>query len=400
MKKKIMILGASNLQLPAIIKGKEMGLEVIAVDMDVNAIGFNFADICINLSTLDVLGVIEVAQKYQINAIMTLASDMPMRTVAAVSESLKIVGITRETALNVTNKYLMRSVLKSKGVSVPSFYKAVTLDDYMNIIGSFSGKVIVKPADNSGSRGVFLIENIHNKKIVEYAFKYSKKYSRSGEIIIEEYMEGVEVSVEALTFEGKTTIIAITDKVTTGAPNFVEVGHTIPSQLSEEIKEQVQSITRKAIQSVGIINGPSHTEIIVTEAGPKIVEIGARLGGDNITTHLVPLATGIDIVEATIKIAMGDFPIISKNKDMAAAIRYFETYTGKITNIVGIEEARMLPGVVEIHLNKNKGEIVTEITSSTDRVGHVISFASSSVDAINRCNDVMNLIQFEIEKNN
>lgn len=138
-------------------------------------------------------------------------------------------------------------------------------------------------------------------------------------------MEGPEVSVETLSFDGHTHIIAITDKVTTGSPEFVEMGHSIPSQLSIDTKLQIEKVVIAAIKAVGINNGPSHTEIIITKDGPKVVELGARLGGDNITTHLVPFATGVDMVEACIEIAFGNNPVLNKRISMGSAIRYFKT---------------------------------------------------------------------------
>jgi formate-dependent phosphoribosylglycinamide formyltransferase (GAR transformylase) len=106
--KKIMILGASILQLPAILKAKEMGLQVIAVDIDKNSVGFKHADVCIEISTIDIHRVVEAAKQYRIDGVMTLASDMPMRTVAAVAKELNLVGVSEETALKATNKAVMR----------------------------------------------------------------------------------------------------------------------------------------------------------------------------------------------------------------------------------------------------------------------------------------------------
>ncbi|WP_342542138.1 ATP-grasp domain-containing protein [Paenisporosarcina sp. FSL H8-0542] len=397
MKKKLMILGASLLQLPAILKAKEMGIKVIAVDMDINAIGFKHADISLEISTIDIPKVVEAAKKYEIDGILTIASDMPMRTVAAVSEELNIVGITNETAINVTNKASMRAVLKQRNVPVPIFFKVITLDEFNLAVNNFTSKFIVKPADNSGSRGVLLVEDITNDKFINNAFEYSKKHSRSGEIILEEYMEGPEVSVETLSFDGKTHIIAVTDKMTTGAPKFVEMGHSIPSQVSHENKLQIERVALAAIKAVGINNGPSHTEIILTKEGPKVVELGARLGGDNITTHLVPLATGIDMVEACIQIALGKNPAFDKSISMGSAIRYLNTPKGKIRTISGQQEAMIMNGVKEIYINKTIGDTIQEINSSLDRVGYVVAHSNDTLNAIKTCEEAIEKIIIELE---
>jgi biotin carboxylase len=395
--KKLMILGASILQLPAILKAKEMGLQVLVVDMDKNAVGFNNADVCLQYSTLDIPTVVEVAKKYNVDGIMTLASDMPMRTVAAVAAALNIVGISEETALKATNKGLMRETLKKHNVPIPTFFRVNTYSEFLNSVRQLRGKIIVKPADNSGSRGVYLLNENYDKESVDYAFNYTKKFSRGGEIVVEEYMEGPEVSVETLCVDGEVHIIAITDKLTSGAPNFVEMGHSQPSMLPKDTIENIAKVTTAAIKAIGILDGPAHTEIIVTNTGPKIVELGARLGGDNITTHLVPLSTGIDMVNCCIEIALGNKPHLERKNTRGTAIRYFETKPGKIIEITGVDKAKNLAAIKQITFVKGVGDYVSEINSSSDRIGFVITQAEDVETAIDICNKAKDLIQIRME---
>lgn len=394
--KKLMILGASILQLPAIRTAKEMGLYVIAVDMDENAIGFKEADECLVISTIDIPSVLEAAKRLKINGIMTLASDMPIRTVSAIADELGIIGISKETAHKATNKILMRECLRNNKIPIPLFYRVNDFDNYMNVIKHFRKSCIVKPADNSGSRGVYLIKNINDIDDVNFAYKYSKEFSHCGEIVVEEFMKGPEVSVETLSINGQVHIIAITDKLTTGAPRFVEMGHSQPSRLSCDIKRQINIITKAAVQALGILIGPSHTEIIITKDGPKIVEIGARLGGDNITTHLVPLSTGIDMVKCCIELALGDKPNIYEKTDKASAIRYFETGSGKLVDINGIKEANEVVGVKQISFVKKIGDILNNINSSADRIGFVVSQADNVGNAISTCEKAISKVKISI----
>lgn len=394
-----MILGASILQLPAIRKAKEMGLQVIAVDMDKNAVGFKEADVCLEISTIDIPKVVEAAKQYNIDGVMTLASDMPIRTVAVVAKELNIIGIDEDTALKATNKALMRECLESNQVPIPKFFKVDSYVEYLNVISQFKDKYIVKPADNSGSRGIFLINDIYDIEKIKYAFDYSKNYSRSGEIVVEEYMEGPEVSVETLSVDGEVHIITITDKLTTGAPRFVEMGHSQPSTLPLDIKEKIKDVTIIAVKAIGIKNGPSHTEVIVTSEGPKIVELGARLGGDNITTHLVPLSTGVDMVKCCIEIALGKNPKVERKISKGSAIRYFETGIGKLNNISGIDKVKQINGVKQINFVKNIGDFINEIYSSTDRVGFIIAQAETTEDAIQICRDAIQTIKIKTGDN-
>lgn len=397
--KKIMILGASILQVPAIEKAIDMGLEVIAVDIDSNALGFKIPDVKKEIiSTIDIESVMSAAKKHNIDAIMTLASDMPIMTVAKVSKKLGLVGVDLDTAIKATNKSKMRESLKSFGVPVPLFYKVDSLDKCIKAVNKIKNKgykCILKPADNSGSRGIVLLPDF-NEKTINIAYNYSKNNSRNKIVMVEEFMEGPEVSVETISVDGKCNIIQITDKITTGAPYFVEMGHSQPSQLPDSIKDKIKEITIAANKAIGIINGPSHTEIKITQNGPKIVEIGARLGGDNITTHLTPLSTGVDMVESCIKIALGEKPDIRIKYDKASAIRYFDQSHGRIKSIRGVEEASKLPGIIQISIIHGKDHIINGIKSSSDRVGFVIGQADDCKGAISTVIKALSLIKIDL----
>lgn len=396
MTKKLMILGASILQLPAIENAKRLGLETIVVDMNPNAIGFNVPGIRKEImSTNDTTGILNAAKRLKIDGIMTLATDMPMRTVAKVSSEMDLVGISEDTALKATNKAEMRKALLKNEVPIPKFYKVSNKEQYIEVVQLFNSAIIVKPVDSSGSRGIVKVMNVFDKEAILNAYDYSLRFSNTGDILVEEYMVGPEVSVETISIDGTCHVIQITDKVTTGSPHFVEIGHSQPTLLSKEISRVISEITIAANQAIGIDNGPSHTEIIVTNEGPKIVEIGARLGGDNISTHLVPLSTGINIVEACIKIAIGEKPDIDKKWNMGSAIRYFHPNPGIISEINGIDDAKYVNGIEQISVVHGKGEIVTEIESSSSRMGFVIAQDKDALTAIDDCELAIKKIRIE-----
>lgn len=396
--KKIMILGASILQLPAIEKAIEMGYEVIAIDMNPNAVGFNVPGVVKEIiSTIDTQAILEAAKKHQINGIMTLASDMPMQSVAVVGREMGLVGIDEDTALKATNKAFMRDALKKSGVPIPMYFRVKGIEEFKKAVEQirmFGYKCIVKPADNSGSRGVDLLKENAD---LDLAYKYTVQYSRGGEIVVEEFMEGAEVSVETLAIDGEVSVIQITDKLTTGAPYFVEMGHSQPSQLDKEVQEKIKKIAIAANKAIGIKNGPSHTEIKVTKEGPKIVELGARLGGDCITTHLVPLSTGVDMVEQSIKIALGEKPNLTPHWNKGSAIRYIDTRTtGTVLEIEGVDETKNIPGVYQVSIVHGVGECIGEIKSSVDRVGFIITQAEDVQKAISIAEKSIKKIKYKV----
>lgn len=398
--KKLMILGASVLQIPAIVVAKKLGLYVIAVDMNPNAEGFSYADKKIVVSTTDTEKVLEEAKKNKIDGIITIASDRPMTTVAKVAKELDLIGIDEKTAINATNKSKMRDALKAYGVPIPMYFSVEDYDQYIKAIDNLRNKkykCIVKPADNSGSRGIRLVENYDIDQLKKI-YDYCKKNSNSGKLVVEEYMQGSEVSVETISRNGACNVIQITDKLTTGAPYFVEMGHNQPSQLPIDIIEKIKKVAIDANKAVGIENGPSHTEIKVTKDGPKIVELGARLGGDNITTHLVPYSTGINMVEASIKIALGEEIDITKKIDMASAARYKKCDIGKIIEISGIDEAIEVSGIKDIKIVHKAGDYSNVIKNSNDRVCYVISQENSVKKAIESCEKALEKIKVKVQK--
>ncbi len=375
--KTIMILGASILQLPAIERATKMGLHVVALDMNPEAVGFNVPSVIKEvISTVDIDGAIKAAKKHNVDGVMTLATDMPMRAVAAVAKECGLVGISEETAIKATDKSVMREALERASVPIPKYFRVENEFEYLQAVKQMKGAFLVKPSDSSGSRGIIKVEK---KNEVNEAFSYTMKHCKNGVALVEECMVGPEVSVETLAVDGEINVIQITDKITTGAPHFVEMGHTQPSRL--HCLEEIKRVAVAANKALGIENGPSHTEIIVTNQGPKIVELGARLGGDCITTHLVPLSTGVDIVEACILIALGEKPDITPSLECGSAIRYFHQREGIVKSIDGIKEVEKLAGVKQVSIVHGIGERITEITDSGSRMGFVIAQGSDANDA-------------------
>ncbi len=389
-----MILGAGILQIPAIRRAKEMGYVTVVADMDPNAPGFAYADKQLVISTIDIPAVLEAAREYQVNGIMTLASDMPMRTVAHVGKALGLPAISEEAAFRATDKHAMRQALKKHGVPVPVFFGVKDEQEYRDAIRQIPGEMfIVKPADSSGSRGVHLVSKDEDPM---EAFCDSQKFSRSRVVMVEEYMTGPEVSVESLTIGGKTQVIAITDKLIVGNGNFTEIGHTQPCALPAAVQDEIRDVVCRTVSAIGIDHSPSHAELKVTPTGVKVVEIGARLGGDNITTSLVPLSTGVDMLAACIRIAMGEPIERFEERPNTAAIRYFAPPVGTILDIRNVEQAREIPGVCEIQILRHVGEQVVPITSSIDRIGFVIAQGCAGRTASEICEEAVASIHFEI----
>lgn len=380
MQKKMMILGASKLQIPAIKKAKELGYQIILVDYNENAPGFALADVKLVVSTLDQEAVLLEAQRLKPDVIITSTSDGPVRTAAYVNEKLgKRPDLSYENALCATIKSKMRDRLKECGVPIPKYFAAEDFAAYSEAVRCLSGNCIVKPADNAGSRGVVLLNADHGE-MMEQIYQYSRENSRNGTVMVEEVMEGPEVSVEALVIEGEPHIITVTDKYITPPPYFVELAHCEPSVLANDTIEAIKAVAAQAIKAIGIENAPAHVEIKVTEDGPKIVELAARLGGDFITSKLVPLSTGIDLVGASVLLATGEKPDLTPKRQQGAAIHFIHTQQEGILSGITLPEPGRA-GVEEIVLYKKLGERINGTRSSNDRLGHVITTGTSAKEA-------------------
>ena len=391
--KKLLIIGASILQLPAIKKAKELGHYVAVADFNPNAVGIPFADKFYNASTIDIDAICEVAKDFQPDGIMTLATDMPMRSIAAATSLLGLPGISMDTAIKSTDKGEMIKAFKEHGVESPWFYIIEKEKQLREVMPCIEYPCILKPTDNAGSRGVMLVNS--ETELME-AYQYSVSQSRGGWVILEEYMTGPEVSVEVMVVDGEPHVLQVTDKLTTGAPYFVEMGHNQPSMLPTNDVERIKDLACRAVKSVGINCGPSHVEIKLTPSGPKMVELGARMGGDCITTHLVPLSTGVDMIKATIDVSLGLTPNITPTLQKGSAIRFLDAPNGIIKVIEGIEKAQNIGGVREVSLTKTIGDEVTDIHSSLDRCGFVIAQCDSANEAIDVCEKAKKEIQITI----
>lgn len=392
-----MIVGASVLQLPAILRAKEMGLQVAVVDYNPKAIGITYADKYYNASTMDEDAVLSAAEDYQPDGIMTLATDMPMRGVAKASDKLHLHSISYETAVKATDKYDMIKAFKEYGVPSPWYFVVNSLGELKKHRQDVVFPCVIKPTDNAGSHGV--------AKVFSFAelldnYEYAHSCSRHGKVIIEEFLDGPEVSVEVMVFGGEVHILQITDKITTEAPHFVEMGHTQPSQLSEDIQEKIRAVADAACKAIGIDKGPAHVEMKITSRGPVMIELGARMGGDCITSFLVPLSTGIDMVGATIRVALGEEPIIKPTIHCGSAIRYFEAPTGTIKAFENIEKAKLFPGVKQITFTKGIGDESTPILCSNDRIGFVIAQGKDAKDAASICDKAMQCIIIRVSNEN
>lgn len=362
--KKILIIGAGDIQVPVIKKAKEMGLFVISTDFNPEAPGFKYSDIGEVVSTIDFEGNFEIAKKYEVDGVLT-TSDLPVNTVAYICDKLKLPGLNIESAKLATNKYLLREILKENKLKTPNFEVVYSKEELKTVVNKLKFPLVMKPIDSSASRGVIKVFS-ENELFKE--FDESMKYSNSKGIILEEFINGNEYSVECLIQDGNINIIAITEKTVTGEPYFVEVRHIVPAKLDSEDIDNINELINRIVKLVGLNNSAAHIELKLSSEGPTIIELGARLGGDFITSDLVPLATGIDMLGNIINISINQKININKYINKNAAIQFL--YDGNFDKFISNKD-RILNNddIIRFEITKEKG---IKLKSSLDRSGYII----------------------------
>jgi biotin carboxylase len=359
--KKLAVLGGSYLQLPLVKKAKSLGVEVHCFAWDSpETICKHEADFFYPISVMETDQILEVCQRVQVDGITTIATDICIPVINTIAAKMGLVGNSPESGVVATNKYAMRQRFVDAGVRSPRF---MAVESYDKALNNFAFPVIIKPTDRSGSRGVTRVDNPSDLKA---AIENAATESLEHKAIVEEFVDGREVSVESISWKGKHYILTITDKVTTGAPSFVELEHHQPSQLPAEIQEKIREQTLKALDALGVEFGAGHAEFKITDAGEVVaIELGARMGGDFIGSHLVELSTGYDFLKGVIDVALNRFtePEIT---NAACSGVYF----------LSAESKHLLPyfeksGEFEVEKQVLRPELV-RITNSNDRSGYLI----------------------------
>ncbi len=361
--KTLAVIGASYLQMPVVQKAKAMGLRVICFAWAEGAVCKDLADKFYPISIIEKEAILQVCQEEKIDAICTIASDVAVLTVNYVAEKMGLIGNPDAYSIVTTNKYQMRQCFAEHHIPSPKFMRVDANKQYD--IADFTFPLIVKPTDRSGSRGV---EKVLNEAELAQAIDRALGESFAGEVVVEEFVTGREVSVESISYQGKHYVLQITDKVTTEEPYFVELEHHQPSTLPAAVQDEIRRIVPLALDALHIENGAAHSEIkIMADGQLRFIEIGARMGGDFIGSDLVRLATGYDFLRATIEVALGIFTEPRITEHNYAGVYFLSKDTAHIRQY--IENKDKYPQIVQAEITD---EELHRIECSADRSGYFI----------------------------
>ncbi len=320
MKPSIIIIGANDFQNRLILRAKAMGYTTHVFAWQCGDVGERTADYFYPVSIVEKERILEIARAIRPVGVCSIASDLAAITVNYVAEGLGLVGNGMESAMVATNKHLMRLAFERAGL--PSC-KSILLEEDTDLAAlPLRYPLIVKPTDRSGSRG---IRKVTAPEELAEAVAFAREPSFEKKVLAEEFAEGREYSVEYLSWQGEHHFLAVTEKFTTGAPLFVETGHLQPpAHMDARTLERIKALVPRVLDSLGVRCGASHTELKVDDAGDiRLIECGARMGGDCIGSDLVPLSTGVDYVRAVIDVACGLEPDLTPAGDgCVSAVRF------------------------------------------------------------------------------
>ncbi len=326
--KKLVIIGANSFQDKLIEKAKSLGYETHVFAWECGDVGEKTADVFYPVSIVEKDEILTICRKIQPDGVCTIASDLAALTVNYVADKLGLTCNPPEIMERCTNKYAMRSCFSDAGIPSPMFTKTDSVND---AVRAMKFPLIVKPTDRSGSRS---ITKVYEEGELQSAIDRAVADSFEKLAIVEEYIEGDEYSMESISYQGEHHFLTITKKFTTGEPNFIETGHVQPAGLSPKTEEEVRKMIVSALDALGVQNGAGHAEFRIDEKGTiRIIEIGARMGGDCIGSDLVYLSTGYDFLKMVIDVACGKEPDFTKAET---------TYRAEIRFIFGEEDAKEL----------------------------------------------------------
>lgn len=396
MSKKLLVLAAGILQLPIIKRAKEMGCYVIAADGDPNAMGFAYADkaICANIVSEDEM--LKIAMEEKVDGVIHPCSEVSMAVMGRINEEMGLSGITREQAIKATNKHLMRQAFESYGAPSPLSILTESAEHAWTIFDTdFSGNGILKPSRNSGSRGISKIHKGISKEEFIDLYSIALNESRDKSVLIEQFVEGPEFSVEIIVWDNVVNVLAVTDKKTTGAPHFVELGHNQPSRFPKDVVALVTDAAVTGVKALGVNACACHAEVKVQDGKAYLMEVGARMGGDFISTVLTRLSSGVDMIAAAVNCALGIEPDLQPADNGAGVcIRYFTPKPGVLFDIKNAEVLKH-PSVFDSAIYCKVGDVVHDVTSSLCRCGHVIVTAETADEAVELAEELISSVEFE-----
>lgn len=382
---RVLILGASNIQLNAIKRTKALGIETLVCDYQKDSPGKKISDFSHMASTFDEEDCLKVAWEYKVDGVFTLGTDQPVYTVSYVAEKMGFkLYLDTKTAKAVTNKKVMKNLFKDNSIPTVSF--AIIGKDFKDQeIAHLRFPVVVKPLDSQGQRGVFKLNNISQ---IREEFNNVIGFSRENEILVEEYYKSDEITISGYVVEDKISILTVTDRLTYEDDKHIGIctAHHFPSKYMKSHLVDIEEISSQIVKAFSIHNGPIYFQMLIGEKGVLVNEIACRIGGAY-EDMFIPLLTGIDILDYVIKSSLGiiiDYKDLDKykltdNKKVGSVLMIFAKKC-RISCLNDMTEMKGLPGFFAGGYNFKINDEINDIENATARAGFMIVTGTDEED--------------------
>jgi biotin carboxylase len=399
----ILFVGGGIETLPGVRLAKAMGLHVVVSDAKADAPCMAEADGKLIVSTYDVQGSVAEAGRYHrevhpLAGVICLATDVPV-TVATIAANLGLSGHSIASAELAADKLAMKDRFVADGVPVPWYAPVPDVSALRRFVSDRGYPLVLKPVDSRGARGVLrLTEDVE----LDWAYNLSHSYSPSGQVMVEEFLSGPQISTESIMLDGTAFTPGFSDRnyeyIERYAPHMIENGGELPSYLSVGTQEAIGNVVEHAALSMGMKNGVVKGDIVVHDGKPYVIELAARLSGGYFCTHEIPLSTGVNFVQQAILLALGDRPApgdLKPRYQKHVAQRYLFPKPGRIVSISGVAQVHSRLGIALCDIRVAVGDIIGPIESHPARAGVVITTADTREEAIERAVAAIKDIQIE-----
>lgn len=364
-----MILGAGIYQVPLIKKAKELGNYVIVVSPKGNYPGINMADVFFECDTTDTLKILDQAKLLEIDAILTTGTDVCVPTIGKVVDKLKLKGTGYEASVRSMDKVKMKEVFEKFDIPTAKFKVFTNYPDANEFAKTTRYPIMVKATDSSGSRGITKVDNISSfKDAWERAFLVSK----SKQIIIEEFLKGIEFGAQAIIHGVELVEIFIHSDTVSDAPYFTPIGHSMPAKNLSNYKKDIEDLLRKTIKAIGLKDCIANVDLMLVNGKPYIIEIGARMGATCLPENII-YYTGFDIYEHLIKLSLGIYENVNFTlKQPTACLLLRSNVSGRLKEIKVPLNVLKHKNLIELKFDVKVGDMIKEFRTGPDRLGHII----------------------------
>jgi biotin carboxylase len=393
MSKKLLVIGAGLAQVDAIIRAQEIGYFILASDGSPDAVGLRHADKSRIIDVKDVRANLDWAREEKIDGVISYAMDVALPTVLAIRETLELPGLGRLPMEVSRDKSQQRKRFKKAGLSQPAFEVVDNDRDAERAARKLGFPLVIKPVDNSGSRGVTVIKDASQ---LSEAYLTALQHIVKGQIILEQYIQGTELTVEGLSIKGEHHILAISDKFKPEGPYRVATQLAYPAAITPLQEKQVIALIRGALDAAEVDNTPTHSEVILTLDDPQLVEIGCRGGGFYVFTRVVEATSGYDIVGNWTRMCAGDPAEDVRIVKKGVVLRFYTATPGKLVSVEGLENAQLCEGV-ETDLFLKQGDAIPELKTDGSRTGWMIVRGKDRAHAVAQADRVSAMVKFNTE---